>query len=712
MYGDYYYNPNAPPDEPLGSDRITCHISKLFLIDYNVSGTFPDSFSDLTHLTHLHMGYNNIHGPFPRVLFDIQNLTLIEFCRNGLTSLPDDIHKLRSVTNLNLYDNDFHGTLPESLGLMTTLNILTIGVTSLHGTVPESLSNLVDLRFLVLSNSSLTGTFPVAILTQCTQLSFLFIYLNHFTGNHNLDILFEHSQGSLFNIDFNHNQFTGTLPTNYQNAQRLSRLFLNGNHITGTIPDAIATMVSLDLLDLSDNHLSHTMPAALTQMTNLKWLFASNTMLTGTVPETLGDMTDLMRLKLNGNFLTSSIPPSIFQLKSILQIILHSNHMSGTIPTERASEISTLQDILLQNNMFTGKFIIPDPTRAPTPAPSDSTQRRLAGSPTAVPGQALSLLHVDFSNNRLKGTIPEQLFMYAPNLISFAAGKNCVQGTLPEVICSSPSLQQLMLDGMTTSTGCDSTRTGTLGEKFSRAINRYSDTKVGTIPPCLFAMPSLISLHLSGNGHTGCLPEIDYVSPALQDVTLSHNELTGSIPRILQEQSWLNMDLSYNKLTGLLDSDSQLARTEDATIALQANRISGSLPHTINKLSNVVVLRGNLFDCSYDKRDLPAHDSAASNYSCGSNSLNLMFYIWSGCFLVWLVIVAVRHWGAQDLQSSAKLEAFVPCPVDADIGVSKSSVSCQTDEVEEPKLSSTPSEDDTDTYAWTVSPGFLSGLLP
>eukprot|EP01034_Spumella_vulgaris_P028907 gene28907-35859_t len=595
MYGDYYYQPNAPPDEPLSSDRVTCHISKLFLIDYNVSGTFPDSFRDLTHLTHLHMGLNSIHGPFPKVLYDIQNLTWIDIGRNQLTFVPDDIHLLQSVEVLNLFDNPVVGTIPAELGLITSLFLLTIGISQgLYGTVPESLSNLVNLRYLWLGNASLTGTIPTSLYTQCTQLKYVFVNANHFSGPHNLELLFEHNQGGLLEIDYSRNLFTGQLPTNYYiQTDTLRRFWINGNHLSGTIPDELTTLTTLDILDISNNHFSHSVPPALMQMTNLKWLFISNSLLTGTVPETLGNMTDLMRLKLDGNFLTGSIPPSIFQLKSILQIILHSNHMSGTIPTDRAGEIPTLQDILLQNNMFTGNFEKPNPTTAPTAAHSEASQRRLFGSPTVVPGQALSLMHVDFSNNRLKGTLPHQLFMYAPDLISFAAGKNCVQGTIPEVICSSSNLQQLMLDGMSTSTGCVPITSGTTGQRFARAINRYADTKVGTIPPCLFAMPSLVTLHLSGNGHKGSLPDVDYVSPALQDITLSHNELTGSIPRILQRQPWHKLDLSYNKLTDTLVSNFAPLYA-NSSLSLIVNRLSGPLPASFRDAPKIAEITDNL----------------------------------------------------------------------------------------------------------------------
>jgi hypothetical protein len=55
FYSDYYYFPNTSPDEQLSSDHITCHINKIYLIDYNLVGTLPDSFSDLQHLTHIHL---------------------------------------------------------------------------------------------------------------------------------------------------------------------------------------------------------------------------------------------------------------------------------------------------------------------------------------------------------------------------------------------------------------------------------------------------------------------------------------------------------------------------------------------------------------------------------------------------------------------------------------------------------------------------------
>jgi hypothetical protein len=61
-----------------------------------------------------------------------------------------------------------------------------------------------------------------------------------------------------------------------------------------------------------------------------------------------------------------------------------------------------------------------------------------------------------------------------------------------------------MLDGMATGAVCLEARgTRTIGDAWMMSVNRYSDTEVGTIPACLFTMPSLTTLHLSGNGISG-----------------------------------------------------------------------------------------------------------------------------------------------------------------------------------------------------------------
>eukprot|EP01034_Spumella_vulgaris_P034301 gene34301-42300_t len=57
----------------------------------------------------------------------------------------------------------------------------------------------------------------------------------------------------------------------------------------------------------------------------------------------------------------------------------------------------------------------------------------------------------------------------------------------------------------------------------------------GSVLACLFEMPVLETLHLSGNGLTGSLPSNDTNCLQLVDLSLSHNELRGDIPLVLQQ---------------------------------------------------------------------------------------------------------------------------------------------------------------------------------
>jgi hypothetical protein len=174
----------------------------------------------------------------------------------------------------------------------------------------------------------------------------------------------------------------------------------------------------------------------------------------------------------------------------------------------------------------------------------------------------------------------------------------------------------------------------------------------GILPPCPHVLPALQVLHMSGNGITGSLPQQMILAPALNDLSFSHNILTGSIPTTIQYQStWTSLDLSFNKLSGTLHSNMKMS--ENATVLMNVNRLSSSIPFALINLEKISILEGNMFSCAtiaaLDSRDyrngLPIHDSAQSRYQCGSNVTNILLYSWIGilCILVFVyVMIRIR----------------------------------------------------------------------
>jgi hypothetical protein len=124
--------------------------------------------------------------------------------------------------------------------------------------------------------------------------------------------------------------------------------------------------------------------------------------------------------------------------------------------------------------------------------------------------------------------------------------------------------------------------------------------------------------------------------------------LPGNIPKAIQERDWYNLDLSYNRFTGSLrlsaintqvnftyhvtiNRTDTLTIVRDATssaLALENNRISGAIPKSVLTMLNVSILNGNLFNCKFDKSNLPKHDPNKVAYDCASNSFAVPYYIW------------------------------------------------------------------------------------
>jgi hypothetical protein len=66
------------------------------------------------------------------------------------------------------------------------------------------------------------------------------------------------------------------------------------------------------------------------------------------------------------------------------------------------------------------------------------------------------------------------------------------------------------------------------------------------------------------------------------------------------------------------------------SLSLTNNRLSGPIPRKFRDMRNIDILEGSLFDCDYDRSNLPNYDKDKSIYECGSNIFNDLQYITYG----------------------------------------------------------------------------------
>jgi hypothetical protein len=341
---------------------------------------------------------------------------------------------------------------------------------------------------------------------------------------------------------------------------------------------------------MGENFLTGTLPASLVNLTTCQILFLGRNLLRGTVPDGMEALQELTELALANNLLSGSIPSAFGQLRGLSTLLLGYNQFSGSLE---------------------GVF-------------NASAQLQLAS--------------VQVNNNQLTGALPAEVFQL-PALQTGRELSNCFQGSIPEAACNASALSTLVLDGLSSSTSCR--------RELPSGAYLLSRSVGGTLPQCLFQLPSLVTLHLSGNVFTGPVPEAALPLMAnLSDLSVSHNQLTGTIPAAFQTRTWYNLDLSYNRLSGSLSSafGSVGVIPNQSAVSLENNRLSGRIPGFLQQMQNVSVLGTNLFECNLAGSDLPQHDSDRDNYQCGSSSFNVPFYLWLGLAAL-TVVLPLWGWG-------------------------------------------------------------------
>jgi len=193
----------------------------------------------------------------------------------------------------------------------------------------------------------------------------------------------------------------------------LETLALNGCNLQniagiGHAPDTLRD------LRLADNKLKGDFPVELFQVTSLRRLFLDQNGITGTIPTTIGTMDNLIDFHAINVPFQGQIPSEFGQLTKLVTMVLRDNNFKGTIPSEL-------------NNMLNLEIL--SIGRSP-----EAGQGELSGDlPSFSQLKFLELL--DFSLNKLNGTIPRDFFLNnqrTDDLVIVRLDGNELTGTIPK----------------------------------------------------------------------------------------------------------------------------------------------------------------------------------------------------------------------------------------------------------------------------------------
>jgi Leucine-rich repeat (LRR) protein len=602
-----YFNGTIPYE--LGNLTELLHFN---LHTNNFTGSIPASIGRLSKLTYLNVGYNALNGTIPASICNLTALTSLYLHENSLTGrIPVEIENLGNLVDLGLYHNKLSGSIPSNIGNCKYLSSIDLDTNQLTGSIPSSIGSLTKLTTLHLFSNALNGTIPSEIFNlkelndlelnanhligsisatigNCSELYDLILWGNALTGSIPSEI---GNLKKIQSVGFQQNNLIGSIPSSIGNLKTLTELYLFDNALTGTIPTEMGELEELVEFDFYSNFLSGTLPSQLFQLQHLISFDLSSNVLTGILflNNSINEISpSLLQIVTNNNYFSGTLPVNLGMLYSLRVLIINSNQFSGTIPLTY-HYLQNLQECFLQNNYFTGSIEVLLNTLSTT------------------------LVNIDLSNNEFTGSIASSFFAGNNNVSTFAAVANCLYGTIPQEICLSSNLTALALDGISTSNDC---KEYILAKTiFNGFYPKYSVNE--NIPACLFAMPKLESLHLSGNGFIGSLSSNLTISSSLTNLSLSYNVLTGTIPDYIQSRSWIYLDLSYNKFTGTLFEG--FFTNANSTLYLEVNRLSGTIPKQLQNMEAINILNGNIFQCN-SAEELPDNDPSKATYSCASTS--------------------------------------------------------------------------------------------
>ncbi|CAO2187326.1 unnamed protein product [Urochloa humidicola] len=168
-------------------------------------------------------------------------------------TIPESISNLHNLTELDLSNCQFHGLIP-SFAQWPKIMTVDLSGNNLTGSLPsDGYLSLHNLSEIYLSKNSISGEIPGCLFSH-PSLKILDLSQNNLTGNF---LLYPNISSSLMEIDVSFNKLQGPLPKLLSKFIGLKQLDLSSNNLIGTVDlSFMKNYKKLTYLSLSDNKLS------------------------------------------------------------------------------------------------------------------------------------------------------------------------------------------------------------------------------------------------------------------------------------------------------------------------------------------------------------------------------------------------------------------------------------------------------------------------
>ncbi|KAK1427332.1 hypothetical protein QVD17_16015 [Tagetes erecta] len=187
-FSNNIFNSSLP--ESIGRNLTSAY---FFSLSNNLlTGVIPQSICNALNVEVLDMSHNQLNGSIPNCLFELGNtLGVLNLANNTLSGRIEGVFSSNcGLDTLDLHDNSLEGEIPRSIVNCKMLRVLNLGNNMISDTYPCSLGNNTKLHVLVLRSNRFYGS------VLCGQ------------NQHN-------KWSKLQILDIAHNNFSGTLPTDF-----------------------------------------------------------------------------------------------------------------------------------------------------------------------------------------------------------------------------------------------------------------------------------------------------------------------------------------------------------------------------------------------------------------------------------------------------------------------------------------------------------------